>query len=687
MSPIGDRIRRAWRRDGGSSLDLAGLDGIPWRELTHAYGPAEDVPENLRALTSSKSEDREEALNQLYGTIWHQGTVYEATAPTVPFLVTIATAKRLSDREGVIRLLADIANGSGYVQVHRWLIREPEAGDEELDAAEASERQWVAAARGAVLAATPKLVSLLADTDVEVRRATAYTLAQLPEDAPAILEALDSRLREEPDPATRAGLIIALAVVCRAADDRAPIESAMALARQDSSVVRLAAGIAQLIIEPDEAAETALVTIMDTVEDGAADLVAMPWAKGEGAVRLIGSAIGDRPRSRLRLVEALARSPNEDLRWNAVAEAGDLTRAWRSITPGCVSVLAAALEDQSANVRVSASGNLACAFPAVAPAADALARRLDDPDERVARNAIVTLARLRDLRALPVVARSMESRDPPEWVGQALTGFGEVAGQLLPNALEMVRRLPAPGLVPTDNRFPQTLGWIGSLGAAAQPAVPRLVEYLVTGRGALPASAALANLGAVASVAERELRRAGESQDLYVRAHAAGAVWRIAQDAEPLLQLAAEVLDRPRGPYRLVLEYLEDLGTAAGSIAPLLQQQLSHVDEWHRVPAARAYWRVTAETDRVLGVLLDASTPTPVGLVAVEALGWLGSAAHDVVERLNGWLLEDRRLRTFGGVNDAVEFDEKLRIAAAKTLALVSSELDPDSSADSQRER
>ncbi|MEV1147390.1 hypothetical protein [Micromonospora sp. NPDC049799] len=31
---------------------LAGLDDLPWESLHHAYGPAVDVPDQLRALRS-----------------------------------------------------------------------------------------------------------------------------------------------------------------------------------------------------------------------------------------------------------------------------------------------------------------------------------------------------------------------------------------------------------------------------------------------------------------------------------------------------------------------------------------------------------------------------------------------------------------------------------------------------------
>lgn len=66
--------------------EMAGLDDIDWGRLSHAYGPALDVPLDLRRLASSDAAVREAALWQLGGSIYHQGDVFNATAAAVPFL-------------------------------------------------------------------------------------------------------------------------------------------------------------------------------------------------------------------------------------------------------------------------------------------------------------------------------------------------------------------------------------------------------------------------------------------------------------------------------------------------------------------------------------------------------------------------------------------------------------------------
>jgi hypothetical protein len=94
------------------------LDDVPWDKLQHAYGSAEDVPQLLRNLVSPIETERQGAIYELFGNIWHQGTVYEATLYAVSFLIEILKSDRVSDKDEIAMLLASIAGGQGYYQVH-----------------------------------------------------------------------------------------------------------------------------------------------------------------------------------------------------------------------------------------------------------------------------------------------------------------------------------------------------------------------------------------------------------------------------------------------------------------------------------------------------------------------------------------------------------------------------------------
>jgi hypothetical protein len=67
-----------------------GLDDVPWASLTHAYGPATDVPGLLRLLAHTDPEVRRTADWELNGNVVHQGTTYAATAPACRFLARMA---------------------------------------------------------------------------------------------------------------------------------------------------------------------------------------------------------------------------------------------------------------------------------------------------------------------------------------------------------------------------------------------------------------------------------------------------------------------------------------------------------------------------------------------------------------------------------------------------------------------
>ena len=77
---------------------LDSLNSRDWSELQAAYGLATDVPEQLAALISEDAARRAAAVEGLYGTVWHQGTVYEATPLAVPYLSVVAREDGVDDR-------------------------------------------------------------------------------------------------------------------------------------------------------------------------------------------------------------------------------------------------------------------------------------------------------------------------------------------------------------------------------------------------------------------------------------------------------------------------------------------------------------------------------------------------------------------------------------------------------------
>ncbi|GAA5184293.1 hypothetical protein GCM10023322_25470 [Rugosimonospora acidiphila] len=91
--------------------ELSGLDRVPWERLHHAYGPATDVPAQLRALRSQDPGTRAQALGQLFGNVYHQGTRWQASAYAVPFLVGLIDDPHVPGRGAILDLLTAIAIG------------------------------------------------------------------------------------------------------------------------------------------------------------------------------------------------------------------------------------------------------------------------------------------------------------------------------------------------------------------------------------------------------------------------------------------------------------------------------------------------------------------------------------------------------------------------------------------------
>jgi hypothetical protein len=92
---------------------LEGLDEISWSQLEHAYGDASDVPVLIRQLLSKDNAIVDKAVYELFGNIWHQGTVYEASATAVPFLQEVFKLPEINakTRKSLACLLASMADG------------------------------------------------------------------------------------------------------------------------------------------------------------------------------------------------------------------------------------------------------------------------------------------------------------------------------------------------------------------------------------------------------------------------------------------------------------------------------------------------------------------------------------------------------------------------------------------------
>ncbi len=109
---------------------LEGLDKIDWENLEHAYGSASDVPQLIRDLASDDADKRDQALYELYGNIFHQGTRYQATPYAIPFIFELIREPSIPDRADLIKFTVDLA--LGYPEA--YLPKGPNVDDWAIDA-------------------------------------------------------------------------------------------------------------------------------------------------------------------------------------------------------------------------------------------------------------------------------------------------------------------------------------------------------------------------------------------------------------------------------------------------------------------------------------------------------------------------------------------------------------------------
>lgn len=225
---------------------IGGLDAVDWDSLTHAYGPAEDVPQLLRELRSHDAEVVDGAIHELFSNIFHQGTRYQASAYAVPFLLELAADPAVARRHQIVHLLAGLAIGysgeylaTGFpvaelreevaqvppeVRSHwtglanEWMRNAASDGGTAFPLSEherrALETYHALVAYDAVREGVPVLADLAADADAELAGAAVYALAWFPERAEQIVPALAALAADDGNPVELASAaIVALGLV------------------------------------------------------------------------------------------------------------------------------------------------------------------------------------------------------------------------------------------------------------------------------------------------------------------------------------------------------------------------------------------------------------------------------------------------------------------------------------------
>jgi HEAT repeat protein len=562
-----------------------------WGKLEHAYGPADDIPELLRAMESEDADVREEASHELFSALCHQGTVYDASAHAVPHLARLAL------------------HGPGHRRELLWLIGGIADGD-----GKPAER---AIARRAVAEALPSLLHLAHDPDPEIRDAMVLLIACLGHPyALPLLPLLRARLDAEPDAKVREHQVTALGLL-EAGDGG----WRHGLLTDPEPRVRLAA------------AEDLLRTAEPPLPAALVDVCARAYA-ADPHDRYTG--YWPRPYRPFtdRLLEDDAEAALRALA-HGVPLAHEITERWRDreadVLPWALGELAGQAWELYRLAR------LTCALPAeahpcvrerVLPYLDA-----DDPDVRAA--ALTVLARAGAAEVVPEVARLVEEAPGLDGTVRAVTAVAEVFGAAAQDVARAVTgRLDAaaPRLVALLARYPEV----------AAKAVADLAALVPARTGPYPAVTVLGALGPAAGAVGAEALRAAATGDTAssLSMAAALAYHGVTGDPGPALALvdarraeAASGWPAPAG----------ELGPAAAPLLPYVERRLAKARTvTGRGVAALAVWRITGRTEDTVAPLARwlvgngswTASELPDALPALTAIGLLPRFAVEPLRKV-----------------------------------------------------
>ncbi len=551
------------------------LDSVDWSSTSHAYGPADDLPGWLEGMASADPDVRDKAFSDFSGAAHHQGDVYPCTAASLPFLFDLAEDTATPDRAPVIALLLSIGRAS--LDRDMDAVYFTPAGEESTAHVDIATE---------MRARADAFVRYAADPDPLVRRAAIEGLGLFLDDGGRAVEILRGRLEAED------GIVERLLVVRTTADLalRLPAAQAAATAWLDSLAddatsspdIRLAGLVHRARCAPQDIGRDVVPTAIGLLRrltppapqrpSGDADRrgqdvppqVAAAFEDLERHNRVhapttsllstFHAVLDDRVPERTALLTEQLRSPDPATRHDAIRMAQDLVTAWRGDHTGLVMLLADCLLPEDPYTAAAAAESLGSLVPVSEPARASLAsyvaaqRAAHGPDvwatpkpllRRAHQEAVLALARLGDLRALPCLLTALDA-DADAW--RAV----QVAGRLHPAAAELVPRLSAR-LAGVDLSQP----WAGmgagalvsALAALRDPAaVPAITDTVTAAvrqeewRTASSALDALASFGAEAASALEVVRPLADAEDTDLRAAAAAALWELEGDPEDAVQ-------------------------------------------------------------------------------------------------------------------------------------------------------
>jgi len=92
---------------------LQGIESVNWKNIHHAYGDASDIPEFLNRLADETDfRNWQTILADFANHVFHQETLYPATAYTIPFINQLLTNASAAKTHELLSLLAQFLQNS-----------------------------------------------------------------------------------------------------------------------------------------------------------------------------------------------------------------------------------------------------------------------------------------------------------------------------------------------------------------------------------------------------------------------------------------------------------------------------------------------------------------------------------------------------------------------------------------------
>ncbi|MFE3073351.1 HEAT repeat domain-containing protein [Streptomyces sp. NPDC059247] len=699
------------------------VENTDWASMTHAYGPAHEVPEWLNGMVSPDPRIRDRAFEGFYGAVHHQGDVYTCTVATLPFLFAIADDPGIPDRGSVLHLLLSIGrHAAEHVGLDDDIVVHDLDGEEST-----AHRDALALMREHA----ETFVSHAGDTDLQVRMAAIPGLALFLEDASQAIEVLRGRLTAARDTAERFLVVETIAeLALRLPSAQVPAREWLAALADGAGAdadVRLASLVHRARCVPESVDDTTVPAVIGLLRqvtptppaENAVKEAAGPCtcpaesgsAPGPGVPAHIAAAfddldrhgrrhaattslltalhtvLGDRVQDRTRLLGEQLSSEDRATRYDAIAMAQRLIEEWRGDHPVLIRLLADCLLPDDAYTAAAAAEALGRVSALAEPAREALAtyvtgqRTTHRSDawasphplpRRAHQQAVLALARLGDVRALPSLLTALDT-GTDAWRAVQIAGrFPQAAAELAPRLVSRLASLDFSEPWP-DIGAPSLASALAALDDPA--AVPALTEALQAAVRHQDTTAATAVLNALASFGPRArsaldvVRSLSGTKDTTLRTAAAGALWELERRPDTAVPLLEHLIhdNRDTDAVRILGRIGPPAATALPRLRQILDEQtginrqntakgravLNMGNAWTLVRTASALWETggLAQADTVVPALLTAWNDNSSTRNDVAAcLSRMGPAARPALPRVQAALAAPRRHDTpWGG--------------------------------------